>query len=95
MIENMDHDVGRVIQYLKEKGQYDNTLIIFLSDNGTSEPAGILNIKFSTANAAAVQAYLKLVNNTLSNLGNVSSTINYAAWGVIFLDWSIVRIQSE
>jgi arylsulfatase A-like enzyme len=81
MIENMDHDVGRMIQYLKEKGQYDNTLIIFLSDNGTSEPAGILNIKFSSANAAAVQAYLKMVNNTLSNLGNVSSTINYAAWG--------------
>jgi hypothetical protein len=24
---------------------------------------------------------LKKVNNTLSNLGNVSATINYAAWG--------------
>jgi arylsulfatase A-like enzyme len=81
MIENMDHDVGRVIQLLKDKGQYDNTLIVFVSDNGSSEPAPLLNIKFSSANEAAMQGYLKIVNNTLSNLGNVSSTINYAAWG--------------
>jgi arylsulfatase A-like enzyme len=80
MIENMDHDVGKVIQLLKAKGQYDNTLIVFSSDNGTSEPNGLLNIHFSSADAQAVEAYLKMVNNTLSNLGNVSSTINYAAW---------------
>jgi arylsulfatase A-like enzyme len=81
MIENMDHDVGRMIQFLKAKGEYYNTLIIFLSDNGTSEPNAILNIHFSSENAAAIEAYLKMVNNTLSNLGNVSSIINYAAWG--------------
>lgn len=81
MIENMDHDVGRMIQFLKANGEYKNTLIIFLSDNGTSEPAGLLDIKWSSANNASIQTYLKIVNNTLSNLGNVSSTINYAAWG--------------
>lgn len=81
MIENMDHDVGRVIQLLKDKGQYENTLIVFVSDNGSSEPAPLLSFKFSSANEAAMQGYLNMVNNTLSNLGNVSSTINYAAWG--------------
>jgi arylsulfatase A-like enzyme len=81
MIENMDHDVGRVIQLLKEKGQYDNTLIVFVSDNGSSEPAALLNIKLSSSNEKAMQGYLNIVNNTLSNLGNVSSNINYAAWG--------------
>ncbi len=34
MIENLDYNVGRVIQYLKKTGQYDNTLIFFVSDNG-------------------------------------------------------------
>lgn len=34
MVENMDANIGKVISYLKAKGLYDNTLIIFLSDNG-------------------------------------------------------------
>ncbi|MEO7394376.1 MAG: arylsulfatase [Chitinophagaceae bacterium] len=34
MIDNMDYNVGRLIQYLKEIGEYDNTLFVFLSDNG-------------------------------------------------------------
>ena len=34
MVENMDHHYGRVISYLQESGELDNTIIIFLSDNG-------------------------------------------------------------
>ncbi len=34
MIDNLDHNIGRLVQYLKEIGEYDNTLIVFLSDNG-------------------------------------------------------------
>ncbi len=30
----MDHGIGQIIQALKEKGVYDDTLIIFTSDNG-------------------------------------------------------------
>lgn len=33
-IEHMDAGIGRVIKALKDTGQYDNTLIIFTSDNG-------------------------------------------------------------
>lgn len=36
MVDNMDHNIGRLIGYLKEAGEYDNTLIIFLSDNGAA-----------------------------------------------------------
>ncbi len=36
MIDNLDYNIGRLIQYLKEIGEYDNTLFIFLSDNGPS-----------------------------------------------------------
>ncbi len=34
MVENLDHNIGRLIRYLKQKGEYDNTLIVFHSDNG-------------------------------------------------------------
>jgi arylsulfatase len=34
MVEHMDANIGKVIDYLKAKNLYDNTLIIFLSDNG-------------------------------------------------------------
>lgn len=34
MIDRMDQNIGRVIKQLKEMGQFDNTLILFVSDNG-------------------------------------------------------------
>ncbi|TLX76638.1 sulfatase [Labilibacter sediminis] len=34
MIEYADNEVGMLIQELKEKGLYDNTIIIFIGDNG-------------------------------------------------------------
>lgn len=36
MVENVDYHIGRIIQYLKESGQYDNTIIILHSDNGAA-----------------------------------------------------------
>jgi len=34
MVSNLDWNIGRLIQYLKDTGQYDNTYIMFQSDNG-------------------------------------------------------------
>lgn len=34
MISVMDEGIGRIVRELKEKGLYDNTVILFLSDNG-------------------------------------------------------------
>jgi arylsulfatase len=36
MIDRMDREIGRVIEQLKKMGAYDNTLILFASDNGAS-----------------------------------------------------------
>ncbi len=36
MVDRMDQGIGRIIEALKRNGQLDNTLIIFLSDNGAS-----------------------------------------------------------
>jgi arylsulfatase A-like enzyme len=42
MVERMDRDIGHVLQTLKELGIEDNTVVMFLSDNGgcTEEPGG-------------------------------------------------------
>lgn len=37
-IERMDGEIGEMIAWLKAKNKYDNTLIIFLSDNGAPFP---------------------------------------------------------
>lgn len=34
MIDRMDQNIGKLIQTLKQNGQYENTLIVFISDNG-------------------------------------------------------------
>ena len=36
MVDNMDQNIGRVIEKVKEQGEFDNTLIMFLVDNGAS-----------------------------------------------------------
>ncbi|MCG8701172.1 MAG: sulfatase-like hydrolase/transferase, partial [Bacteroidales bacterium] len=36
MIDRVDQGIGKIIQKLKETGEYDNTIIFFLSDNGAS-----------------------------------------------------------
>lgn len=34
MVDNLDYNVGRLLKVLKETGEYDNTFIVFISDNG-------------------------------------------------------------
>jgi arylsulfatase A-like enzyme len=43
MADAMDHEIGRLISYLRETGQYDNTVFLFLSDNGAeaSDPYAV------------------------------------------------------
>lgn len=48
MLEAMDHHIGRFIDYLRERGQFDNTLFIVASDNGPefNEPANTRVMQF-------------------------------------------------
>ncbi len=39
MVEAMDFHMGRLIAYLKDIGEYENTIFVFTSDNG-AEPSG-------------------------------------------------------
>jgi hypothetical protein len=39
-VEHTDHHIGRLLGYLEELGELDNTLIMVLSDNGASAEGG-------------------------------------------------------
>jgi arylsulfatase len=40
MIDTMDRSVGMLVEGLRERGQFDNTLILFVSDNGGNAESG-------------------------------------------------------
>jgi arylsulfatase len=40
MIARIDQNVGKLVAHLKERGELDNTLILFLSDNGGNAESG-------------------------------------------------------
>tara|TARA_R110000850_G_scaffold75381_4_gene164413 strand:- start:389 stop:2062 length:1674 start_codon:yes stop_codon:yes gene_type:complete len=65
MIDAMDESIGRVFDYLKQSGQYDNTVIVFHSDNGPS--------KTSIADYLALGGegadFFKSFDNSLDNKG--------------------------
>jgi arylsulfatase len=70
MIEAMDYHYGRVVDSLKDIGKYDNTVIIFLSDNGA-------NPWYSREYPEVRETgFLEKFDNSLSNIGNPRS--NYA-----------------
>ncbi|TKA51631.1 hypothetical protein B0A53_05508 [Rhodotorula sp. CCFEE 5036] len=70
MIEIMDAEIGQVVAWLKESGQYDNTFIFFASDNGAEgtmmEALPILGEDFQ----ANIKKYF---DNSLDNIGRANS----------------------
>jgi arylsulfatase len=65
MIDVLDQSIGRVLDSLRESGEYDNTLIVFLSDNGASKTT-ILDY---AALGGEVAEFLEGFDNTLGNRG--------------------------
>jgi arylsulfatase/uncharacterized sulfatase len=64
MAEAMDHQVGRLVAHLKATGQYDNTVFLFLSDNGPegsdyheAQPWLVFNYKQDTETLGAKGTY--------------------------------------
>lgn len=49
MVSYLDSQVGEIIEKLKETGQYENTLIIFSSDNGPTYNGGTFSPYFDSA----------------------------------------------
>jgi arylsulfatase A-like enzyme len=72
MVDNMDHHIGRVMDYLRKTGELDNTFILFMSDNGADGNSPIDlpgNREWMT----------KDFDNSLQNLGRKGSYADYGA----------------
>ena len=77
MMESQDYHIGLLLNYLQETGQLDNTLIVYLSDNG---PEGF-DERGELSNAGATQWIQKTFNQSYEHIGRGDS---YAAIGTDF-----------
>jgi len=68
MVDYMDEQIARVIDHLKESGEYENTLILFFSDNGA-------NGALPTAYPGQTEEHLNSFDNSLENRGLENSFI--------------------
>lgn len=75
MVGHMDDQVGRLISHLKATGQYENTLIIFMSDNGANgeDHAGLVLEFFPQVKPWFEETY----DNRFENWGRPGSFIDY------------------
>ena len=73
LVDNLDDHVGRLLDYLKENDLYDNTLIIFMSDNGAAGEDfynGVLWPQFMPQTR-------KTFDNAYEKMGTADSFVSY------------------
>ncbi|MEJ2735217.1 MAG: arylsulfatase [Anaerolineae bacterium] len=79
-LEHTDHHIGRLLDFLKALGEFDNTLIMVISDNGASSeggPTGSVNENLFFNNVPeSLEENLKQIDE----LGG-PRTFNHYAWG--------------
>lgn len=56
-LEHTDEQIGRVLDFLKSIDQYDNTLIVFISDNGASAEGGQSGRLMQLAHSSYIMDY--------------------------------------
>lgn len=70
MVDHMDRQIGRVLDYLKAKGELDNTFIFFMSDNGADGN--------SVYDVGRTREWIeKDMDNSTANTGKPGSFIEY------------------
>lgn len=69
MVDNLDHHVGRLVDWLKDNGQYENTLIVFMSDNGAAHEDFYETLPYVRAH----------YDNPYERMGRAGTWISYGA----------------
>jgi len=78
MMESQDFHIGLLLNYLRETGQLDNTLVVYLADNG---PEG-LDLQGELSNSKATKWVLANYSQALDDIGAGN------AYGFIGTDWA-------
>jgi arylsulfatase A-like enzyme len=93
MIEDQDNRIGQILDYLKESGQLDNTLIVYVTDNG---PEGFEPTNPKTGNPAMAQWVEKNFDSSFEAIGTANSEnvigtswANAATGGLQWWKWFI------
>lgn len=77
MVDNMDHNIGRVMSHLEKSGELDNTVVLFISDNGADGNSPEVLPRNEEWIASEY-------DNSYDNIGRPDSYIWYGAqWGQV------------
>ncbi|KAJ3340080.1 hypothetical protein HDU93_007422 [Gonapodya sp. JEL0774] len=76
MVEQMDVNIGRVIDHLESEGELENTVVIFMSDNG-AEGVLLEALPLFTDLYGQIK---KFYDNSLSNIGSPTSFVWYGPY---------------
>jgi Arylsulfatase A and related enzymes len=82
-LAHADHHVGRIVDALKEMGEFDNTLIIFVQgDNGGSAEGGFNGLLFEQSWTNGFEEDLQHVLEHIDDIGGPAAYNHFpAAWG--------------
>jgi len=70
MVDNLDFNIGRLIQHIKDIGEFENTLILFMSDNGAAAEDFYYNETYG-------HFIRENFNDDYENMGKPNSFISY------------------
>ncbi|MGY1804466.1 arylsulfatase [Blastococcus sp. SYSU D00922] len=79
-LSHTDHHIGRVLDFLRETGELDNTLVMLVSDNGASAEGGPTGTPNELQFFNNAPEPLSDVLAVLDELGS-ETTFNHYAWG--------------
>lgn len=79
-LSHADHHLGRLVDFLKETGEFDNTLIMVVSDNGASAEGGV------TGTTNEMQFFNNAPESLEESLARIDelggpTTFNHYPWG--------------
>ena len=75
MVDQMDKNIGRVLDYLEKTEELDNTFILFMSDNGAE--GNLLESLPVMSSLGVAETMRRFYNNSLDNIGNHDSFVWY------------------
>ncbi|KAH6662288.1 alkaline-phosphatase-like protein [Halenospora varia] len=76
MVQVIDENVGRILEFLKLSNELDNTFVLFMSDNG-AEGAALEAVPVMGGPKTMSAIFEKYYNNSLNNIGEPDSFVWY------------------
>ena len=76
-VDQLDQQIGRLVEYLRETGELDNTIIVVSSDNGGSKETGVLGTTMATRYLHGIADTTEKNLEDYESIGSPESHPNY------------------